>query len=213
VSPGDIGAILERLKALAPSHIAPAGYAPAETLAGLAAFAASAGLPPDAGAAELARGVGGLVTRLTGAALIGIGALVPGLVARAGIIAGPGPDAEALERGKAALERARRYGLKDVGQALVALPDGRILEEDAAGTDALLERVGALGCPGGILAKAAKPQQPLFADMPVVGPTTIARAAAAGIALIALEAGRVLIVGLPEVEIAAARAGIGLVGY
>jgi DUF1009 family protein len=65
----------------------------------------------------------------------------------------------------------------------------------------MLERVaglppalrGAPGAPRGVLAKACKPGQELRVDLPTIGPTTIERAAAAGLCGIVGEAGRLLV--------------------
>jgi DUF1009 family protein len=50
-----------------------------------------------------------------------------------------------------------------------------------------------------VLAKCAKPQQDLRVDMPTIGPKTVEAAARAGLAGIAIEAGRVMIVDREEV--------------
>jgi hypothetical protein len=80
--------------------------------------------------------------------------------------------------------------------------DGRIVAlEGAEGTDGMLERVASLRRSGkvtdrrrsGVLAKCAKPHQDLRVDMPTIGPETVAAAAAAGLAGIVIEAGRVMI--------------------
>ena len=85
-----------------------------------------------------------------------------------------------------------------------------IAREDQAGTDALIDgvRPGA----GAVLVKAAKPQQDLRFDLPVIGPETVLRAAAAGFAGIAVEAGRTLTLRRDEVAVAADRAGLFVVG-
>ena len=106
----------------------------------------------------------------------------------------------------------RALGPLDVGQAAV-VARGRVLAIEAAeGTDAMLRRVKALRRPGplgrllrhgrpviaerrgGVLVKAPKPGQDFRVDLPVVGAGTVALAAAAGLAGIAVEAGGVLIV-------------------
>jgi DUF1009 family protein len=61
-------------------------------------------------------------------------------------------------------------------------------------------------------AKAKKRQQPTFVDLPVIGPETIAGCVAAGVTLIALEAGTTLIVDRDAVLRAADAADIRLWG-
>jgi DUF1009 family protein len=100
-----------------------------------------------------------------------------------------------------ALEAARAIGRLDAGQAAVSC-DGLILALEAQeGTDAMLVRVADLpatvrGTPQaarGVLAKACKPGQELRVDLPTIGPETVRRAAAAGLAGIVGEAGRLLV--------------------
>jgi DUF1009 family protein len=64
----------------------------------------------------------------------------------------------------------------------------------------------------GVLAKCAKPGQDLRIDMPTIGPRTVDGAVAAGLAGIAMEAGRVMIVDRGETIRRADAAGIFVVG-
>ena len=96
---------------------------------------------------------------------------------------------------------ARAIGRLDLGQAVVVSGDRPIAAEDAGGTDALLQRVAQLrelghfgdGAAPLILAKALKPRQPKFVDLPTIGPETIVKAAEAGIAAVIVEAKRSLV--------------------
>jgi len=95
-----------------------------------------------------------------------------------------------------------------------------IAAEDAEGTDALLLRVarqrdaGRVGDGGAalILAKAMKPHQPRFVDLPTIGPQTIDNAAVAGIAAIFVEAGRSLVMDRAQVAERASATGISVLG-
>ncbi|WNJ93302.1 LpxI family protein [Bosea sp. 685] len=89
----------------------------------------------------------------------------------------------------------------DVGQAAI-LADHRIVAIEAAeGTDAMIRRVAELVSGGrlkiargdGVLVKAPKEGQDLRVDMPAIGPDTLRNIAEAGLAGIALRAGRVLV--------------------
>lgn len=105
-----------------------------------------------------------------------------------------------LKDGDLAFAAAKAIGSMDIGQAAVAV-DGRVIAlEGAEGTDGMLERVAMLRSNGrvsrrrsGALGKCAKPHQDLRVDMPTIGPETVATAAAAGLAGIVVEAGRVMI--------------------
>ena len=100
-----------------------------------------------------------------------------------------------------ALKVARAIGALDVGQGAVVC-DGLVLAVEAQeGTDALLARVAALpaelrgsgAARRGVLAKAPKPIQDIRVDLPTIGPATVRGAAAAGLAGIVGEAGRLIV--------------------
>lgn len=89
----------------------------------------------------------------------------------------------------------------DIGQAAVVADHRIVAVEAAEGTDAMIERVGMLveagrlklGKGDGVLVKAPKLGQDLRVDMPAIGPDTLTRAAAAGLAGIGVKAGSVLV--------------------
>jgi hypothetical protein len=141
--------------------------------------------------------------------LLDSGAVMP--EGRVGTL-GPDPVARAdIEHG---LRVARAIGGLDIGQSVV-VQQGMVLGVEAIeGTDALLRRCGALRRegPGGVLVKIEKPGQERRVDRPVIGPQTVAGAAAAGLRGIAAEAGAVLILDREAVAKAADAAGIFVVG-
>jgi DUF1009 family protein len=148
----------------------------------------------------------------------GVHEVAPDLLAGTGPM-GPVALSDAARR-DAELGFAVRQSLAavDAGQAVVAA-EGRVLAvEGAEGTDAMLERVAAL--PGragaamrtGVLAKGPKPRQELRVDMPAIGPRTIERAAAAGLAAVAVEAGAVLVLDRAETVRTAEAARIAVHG-
>jgi DUF1009 family protein len=112
------------------------------------------------------------------------------------------------------LAAARRLGELDIGQAAVVQQGSVLALEDEEGTDVLVERAGVLQQPGrgAILVKVCKPQQEVRADPPVIGPETIRRAAAAGFAGIAVDAGGTLVLDRAEVVRLADAAGLFVVG-
>ena len=151
----------------------------------------------------------------------GVQDLVPQLLAGEGALAGPAPDAEAREDiafGAACLAALSPF---DIGQGVV-VARGRILAVEAAeGTDAMLARIAELRAKGrlkfkgaaGVLVKAPKGGQDLRVDLPAVGGGTLAGAKAAGLAGIAVAAGRVLIADQARTLAEAARAGLYLYGF
>ncbi|RYE10174.1 MAG: DUF1009 domain-containing protein [Hyphomicrobiales bacterium] len=150
--------------------------------------------------------------------LVGAHHVAPELVAPEGHIAGPVVDASAFAAG--ALKAARAVGTLDLGQAIVMAGKRAIAAEDAGGTDALLARVAVLreeGRTGNgqyplILAKARKPKQPDYVDLPAIGPETVINAAAAGISIIVVEARTTLVIERARLEAEAAVRGISVIG-
>ena len=126
------------------------------------------------------------------------------------------PTEEQLFDLKKALHVAEKSGELDIGQGAVVC-DGLVLAVEAQeGTDEMLRRVAGLpadlrGSPGsarGALGKAPKPIQDLRVDMPVIGPTTVELAAAAGLAGIAGFEGRLIVIDHEGLVEAADRLGL-----
>ncbi|MEM1208899.1 MAG: UDP-2,3-diacylglucosamine diphosphatase LpxI, partial [Planctomycetota bacterium] len=101
----------------------------------------------------------------------------------------------------------------EVGQAL-AVKGGDVLAVEAVeGTDAMIERAGALCRSGGwTLVKGPGPGKDMRFDVPTVGVQTIERLAAAGGKALVLIAGRVIVADKPAVVAAAGKAGVAVVG-
>ncbi len=124
------------------------------------------------------------------------------------------PDTAAMGDIARGVAVARALGGVDVGQGCV-VQGGLVLAVEAIeGTDAMLARAGALrrGGAGGVLVKIAKPGQERRADLPTIGPVTIANAAASGLRGVAFEAGGALLTEREASVAAADRAGVFLIG-
>lgn len=187
-----------------------------------------AALRPDARAAKIiaragARAIGddGLLSALVreleeseGFRVVGPQSLVPEDMATEGVYGKIAPDAAALADIERGIEVARAIGALDVGQAAV-VEDGIVLAVEAIeGTDAMLARCRALRRRhhGGVLVKVRKPAQEERADLPAIGAATVAAAAKAGLAGIAVEAGGALVIDRAAVVRAADEAGLFVVG-
>ncbi|MDX8529681.1 UDP-2,3-diacylglucosamine diphosphatase LpxI [Mesorhizobium sp. VK25A] len=173
----------------------------------------------------LARGDDGLLKVITrglerrGITVVGAHEFVPELAAGKGTLTVTAPkqsDWRDIEAGRAA---AKAIGALDIGQAAIAIGGRAIALEGVEGTAALLERTRELrghgrlaGKTRGVLVKCAKPGQELRADLPSIGPQTVEAAHAAGLAGIALEAGRSLILEGPETLARANALGLFIVG-
>lgn len=146
----------------------------------------------------------------TGLAVAGAADLAPGLVPGAGVLCGAPGDGDARDADRAAAIAAA-LGAVDVGQGCVVDRGLCLGVEALPGTDAMLDFVAATRTGrGGLLWKAPKPGQDLRVDMPALGPATVARAAAAGLAGIAWQGGRVLCLDRAGMVAAAMRAGLFL---
>lgn len=147
--------------------------------------------------------------------------VAPSLLARIGPLGAIRPSARDEHDIRLCRDIITVLGPYDVGQAAVAV-DGRVVAVEAAeGTDAMLSRVaearaaGRISAKGtvGVLVKGPKPGQDLRVDLPTIGLKTIEAAKVAGLAGIALEAGRVLIADRAATLAAADKAGLFILGY
>lgn len=153
-----------------------------------------------------------LLLRTNGITVFGVHELIPEWAAPSGVLTRLKPDTAVSEDLKLGLRQARAVGRLDIGQA-VAVKNGNVIAvEGIEGTDAMIDRVGALGIQKAVLVKAAKPQQDLRFDMPVIGTQTIERAAAAGFAAVGAEKGRTLLPEAGKIAALADRLGIVLTG-
>lgn len=74
------------------------------------------------------------------------------------------------------------------------MKNGTVLAVEAfEGTDRCLARGGELGGGGAVAVKVAKRNHDMRFDIPCIGPKTLETCAAAGIAVLALESGRTLL--------------------
>jgi UDP-2,3-diacylglucosamine hydrolase len=110
-----------------------------------------------------------------------------------------------------ARKTAKAIAALDIGQTVV-VKEGTVLAVEAfEGTDACLLRGGQLGQGGSVAVKVTKPGQDMRFDIPVVGMTTIETTGKAGIAVLALEAGRTLLLERDDMVAAADKLGVCLV--
>jgi DUF1009 family protein len=119
-----------------------------------------------------------------------------------------------------AIAAARTLGGFDIGQAVVVAGGLVLAVEAQEGTEAMLRRCGELpthlrGTPDarvGVLVKWPKSIQDRRVDLPVFGPDTVLRAAEAGLAGLAGEAGGVLLLQRDDLIAAADRLGLFVQG-
>jgi len=146
--------------------------------------------------------------------------VMPELLAGEGLLAEKAPSAEDRADIEMAFRVVSALGHLDIGQAAVVARGHVLAVEAAEGTDAMLARCAELRQSGrvgqqsqaGVLAKAPKPGQEERIDLPTIGPETVRRAAAAGLAGIAVAAGQVLVAERAATIEAANRHGLFLIG-
>lgn len=154
-----------------------------------------------------------------GASVIGAHEVAPDLIAQLGPLGTVAPDEEARKDIARATAAAIALGALDVGQGAVSIGGRIVALEGVEGTDRMLERVADLRREGrisprrrGVLVKMCKPTQDVRADLPTIGRSTIVNAAAAGLAGIAVEAGRALVLERTDLVDAANEAGLFVCG-
>ena len=144
----------------------------------------------------------------------GAGEFLGDRVGRHGTLGRVAPDGQALADIRRGVGVIAALGAADVGQACVVQQGAVLAVEAIEGTDRMLARVAVLALPGpgGVLVKLAKPGQEMRADMPTIGPATVAAARASGLRGIAFEAGLTLMTDVDATVTAADDAGLFLHG-
>jgi len=135
----------------------------------------------------------------------------PELVAGPGCLSRRRPSARQWRDIRFGWPIAKQVAALQIGQCLVVKDRAVIATEGIDGTDAVLERGGRLAGPGAVAVKVARPGHDDRFDLPCVGPGTVQTLARAGLAALAIEAGRTLVLDRDEVKRGADAAGICIV--
>ena len=99
----------------------------------------------------------------------------------------------------------------EIGQTVV-IKEGTILAVEAfEGTDATILRAGELGGPGAVVVKVAKRGHDMRFDIPVVGERTLKALRKAGVAVLAVEANRTILLDRANLVTQATRQGLCMV--
>jgi UDP-2,3-diacylglucosamine hydrolase len=132
-------------------------------------------------------------------------------VARSGLIAGrklSRAEADDVDLGWSVAKEIARL---DIGQTII-VKNGTVLAVEAfEGTNDAIKRGGALAREAAVMIKVAKPKQDMRFDVPVVGVETIKVAADAKLRVIAVEAGKTLLLERDKVVDLASHAKISIV--
>lgn len=135
-----------------------------------------------------------------------------GWLAPAGPLAGPPLPAAARPDVARGLAVARELAGRGVGQTVVIRSGSVAAVEAMEGTDAAIRRGLELAGPGAVVVKAPGAGHDYRFDVPTVGRDTLAACAEGRAAVLAVEAGGVLLVDREAIGELAGRAGISVVG-
>jgi len=163
-----------------------------------------------------------------GIELISSTAFLEPLLAGEGVLTARAPDEDERKNIEYGLGVARAVAAYDIGQTVVVAAQACVAVEAMEGTDAAIERAGALmrslseGVEGELgastlarrltVVKVAKPNQDMRFDVPVIGIKTVETMIAAGATCLSVEAGRTLLFDRAALVERAAAAGIAIVG-
>jgi DUF1009 family protein len=135
--------------------------------------------------------------------------LCPELLVREGVLTRRGPTAAEDRDIAVGWRLAREMGRLDVGQSVMIRERAVLAVEAIEGTDKAILRAGELcGRNGFVVVKVAKPEQDRRFDVPTVGKQTIESMRAAGARVLAIEAGRTILLDEAETIALADRHGI-----
>ncbi|GMU58452.1 MAG: hypothetical protein AMXMBFR34_02150 [Myxococcaceae bacterium] len=138
---------------------------------------------------------------------------VPQVLAREGHLAGPRLSWQQERDVALGREVASSLGRADVGQTVV-VKDGVVLAVEAVeGTDECIRRAGKYGGPGGVVVKRLKPGQDTRFDLPAAGPVTLEVMREAGAKVLAVEAGKAVLLDAALLFKWADRLALSVVGF
>lgn len=133
-------------------------------------------------------------------------------LAPAGHFAGPKPRRRTQDDAAFGLRIAKEVSRLDIGQTVVVRHGTVLAVEGFEGTDEAIKRGAALGRGQAVAVKVSKPGQDFRFDVPVIGPLTLEAAAGSGLAALAVEAGRTLLVEPERLRALAAEHRVSILG-
>jgi DUF1009 family protein len=136
----------------------------------------------------------------------------PEVLVNAGTLTRRGPSASERDDIRFGWHLAKEMGRLDVGQSVAVKEKAALAVEAIEGTDRCIERAGQLCRAGGwTLVKVAKPSQDMRFDVPTIGRTTVENLIRAGARVLAIEAGKTIVIDQDEVVALADRHGLTIV--
>src|SRR4051794_3196924 len=136
----------------------------------------------------------------------------PELLVKDGILTRRAPTSAEQDDVRFGWDLAKEMGRLDVGQSVAVKEKAVLAVEAIEGTDQAIARAGELCRRGGfVVVKVAKPQQDMRFDVPTIGVTTIEALHKAGASVLAIEAGKTIVVDQMDTIALANKYGITIV--
>ena len=135
-----------------------------------------------------------------------------GILVEEGTLTARAPSEKEWEDIRYGWEVAHDIGRLDIGQCVVIKDRVVVAVEAVEGTDGAIKRGGDLAKEGAVVVKRSKPQQDLRFDLPAVGPRTIEVMASVKASVLAIEAGRTILLDREVMLEKARSARIAIVG-
>ncbi len=155
----------------------------------------------------LLRGVADELAR-EGIAVLASTLCLPDIFPKPGVLTPQFPTSSQWDDIRLGFRVAKEIGRLGIGQTVV-LKEGVVVAVEAVeGTDGAIERGGNLVRTGCVVVKVSKPQQDLRFDVPAVGVETIKCMDVVGGAVLAVEAGKTILLEREELLLEASRCGI-----
>jgi UDP-2,3-diacylglucosamine hydrolase len=122
------------------------------------------------------------------------------------------PDKKQQQDISFGLSIAKKMGSLDIGQSVIVKDKAVIAVEAIEGTDEAIARSGKLAGTGIVVVKVSKPLQDMRFDVPTVGLETLRTMKLSGASVLALEAGKVLMLEKTDMINEADKMGICIIG-
>ena len=137
---------------------------------------------------------------------------LPQIISPEGILTRRAPRPAEWDDIRFGFQTAKEIGRLGIGQTVVVKKQVVLAVEAAEGTDQAIQRGGALAKSGCVVVKASKPQQDLRFDVPAVGVDTVRCLHDSGAAVLAVEAGKTILLEKEKLLAQADAHGISIVG-
>jgi len=132
-------------------------------------------------------------------------------LAQSGLIAGPKLSPRQEQDVELGWNVAKEIARLDIGQTVIVKNGTIVAVEALEGTNEAIKRGGILAREGAVMIKVSKPNQDMRFDVPVIGVETIHIASESGVGVIAIEAGKTLLLERDAVVDIANRAKVSIV--